>query len=64
MCNCQWLHILVYKIINNIHTILDEKKTMVEVIAKSEASAERRHQEKMTVLKGFLELMTNVMKNN
>lgn len=43
---------------------IDEKKTVLEIMKKTEEDAERRHQEKMTVLRGFLDLMTNITKKD
>lgn len=43
---------------------IDEKKAVLEIMKKTEEDAERRHQEKMTVLRGFLDLMTNITKKD
>ena len=43
---------------------IDEKKTVLEIMKKTEEDAERIHQEKMTVLRGFLDLMTNITKKD
>jgi hypothetical protein len=42
--------------------ILDGKPTVIDILEKAEKDAEKRHKEKIDIMKGFLDIMSKMVK--